>query len=539
MNRPTPGGVEQRTAPDAALEGRKLRGLIPYGVESRDLDGWREVIEPGALAGAKLDDLVATVDHAGIPIGRYPTTLGLEERDDGAHWALSLPESRSDVREAVERGDLKAGSWRMVVKSDEWRGDTRHIQEIGELLDVSVVTSPAYPTATTEYRSTNNNPGEAQEDTMGNEPEVNTETVEPTEERAAPVQGGLQVEDRASTPARPKGLAEEFRAAGFPGETATIDFDKFAESRAITWTGSVDKINVAQASAGPFGADQRFAWPAFPQVAVDAGATSVDVATQTARSLATPANVVRAIDAITAKPETGSTLTVVTTALKQVASIYSNVPNIHLEQPAFNTVIETDLRLAINGGLDKLILDAIATSGFQAPGTDPLLISIRKAMTTIQGSGYNPDVLLLTPANAEALDTLRATGTATEQYYVFAPAQLAPRNIFGLSVRISKDIPAPAVVDSTALGRLYTGPVSLARVRGRRGHHQPAEHQAGAQLRVRRRAHRRSRQDRRRVSPEPTKPKSKPKAKSMPKAKPISANPAASLALVGRARRGR
>lgn len=48
-------------------------------------------------------------------------------------------------------------------------------------------------------------------------------------------------------------------------------------------------------------------------------------------------------------------------------------------------------------------------------------------MTTIQGNGYNPDTLILTPANAEALDTLRATATAGEQYYVFAPAQLAPR----------------------------------------------------------------------------------------------------------------
>ena len=149
--------------------------------------------------------------------------------------------------------------------------------------------------------------------------------------------------------------------------------------------------------------------------------------TQTARSLATPANVVRAIDAVTAKPETGSTLTIVTTALKQVASIYTNVPNIQLEQPAFNTAIETDLRLAINGGLDKLILDAIATAGFQAPGTDPLLVSIRKAMTTIQASGYNPDTLLLTPANAEALDTLRADRRRRQSSTTCsAPGELAP-----------------------------------------------------------------------------------------------------------------
>ena len=54
MNRPKPGPIEDRTAPIAeavpTVDGRKLRGLIPYGVESRDMGGWREVIDPGALA---------------------------------------------------------------------------------------------------------------------------------------------------------------------------------------------------------------------------------------------------------------------------------------------------------------------------------------------------------------------------------------------------------------------------------------------------------------------------------------------------------
>ena len=152
-----------------------------------------------------------------------------------------------------------------------------------------------------------------------------------------------------------------------------------------------------------------------------------------------------------------------TVALKQVATVETGVPNVYLEQPAFNSAIENDLRLAVNEGLDKLVLDAVAASGFQAPSTDPLLVSIRKAMTTIMASGYNPDTLVLTPANAEALDTLRATTTASEQYYVFAPAQLAPRQIFGLNVRISKTAAAPFVADSTALGKMYASPVTLAR----------------------------------------------------------------------------
>jgi hypothetical protein len=50
-------------------------------------------------------------------------------------------------------------------------------------------------------------------------------------------------------------------------------------------------------------------------------------------------------------------------------------PNIHLEQAAFNRIIEQDLRLALSDGLDSLVVGAFAASGFQAPGTDNPLVS--------------------------------------------------------------------------------------------------------------------------------------------------------------------
>jgi hypothetical protein len=156
-------------------------------------------------------------------------------------------------------------------------------------------------------------------------------------------------------------------------------------------------------------------------------------------------------------------LAIVSTALKQVAAIESNVPNVYLEQPAFNSAIEVDLKLALNEALDALVLNAIAASGVQVPGTDPLLVSIRKAMSVLLAAGYNPDTVILTPANAELLDTLRATPTSGEQFYVFSPAELAPRKLYGLQTRVSKSAAAPIVADSRALGKLYTGPVSLAR----------------------------------------------------------------------------
>jgi phage head maturation protease len=481
MNRPKPGQFEDREL-SPSVEGRRIRGVIPYGVESRDLGGFREIIEPGALAGADLSELVATVNHQGVPLGRYPTTLSTEDRADGWHWSVDPPTSRVDIVEAIERGDIRSGSWRMQVApgGDRWDGDVRRVHKIAALRDVSIATGtgehyPAYQDAAVELRT--HNPATGQEEVMATEAENTTETVEETattteastEDRSTPTlrsAGGLKVEDRTSEkPSR--GLAEEFRAAGFPGrpgELATIDFnpDHF-EDRAVTWTGSVDNINKDRYAAGGFPYDQRWAWPAFTRVPVGYEVTSVDVLTQTARSLATAANVVRAIDAVTAKPETGSTLTIVTTSLKQVATIQTNIPNVYLAQPAFNTVVENDLRLAINDGLDKLILDYIAASGFQAPGTDPLIISIRKAVTTLWNAGYAPDTVLLTPAAAEALDVLVSGIASGVNDYVFSPAQFAPGTIFGMRRRISKTIPATAVVDSQALGKLYASPVTLAR----------------------------------------------------------------------------
>ena len=153
-DRPVAGTLEDRALPLEVEHGRRLRGLIPYGVESRDLGGWREVIDPAALRGAPWTTWWSTVDHAGVPLGRYPGTLEVEDRADGLHWSVEPAASRADLREAVERGDLRAGSWRMRVARDEWRGDVRHVPEIAELRDVAVVTAPAYPAAAVELRTT-------------------------------------------------------------------------------------------------------------------------------------------------------------------------------------------------------------------------------------------------------------------------------------------------------------------------------------------------------------------------------------------------
>jgi HK97 family phage prohead protease len=278
MDRPKPGQVEERTAPEVlAADGKKIRGRVPYGVESRDLGGWKEIIEPGAFKATVFDDLVATVDHAGVPLGRHPTTLELEDRDDGLHWSVEPPKSRQDIVEAVERGDLKAGSWRMQVGKDEWRGNTRHVHEVAVLRDVSLVTRPAYEAAQVELRS-QPDPGAAQEDTMGTEPEKKTDekTENTDEQRGLEVRdpGSLRVSERNDRPLF-QTLAQAFEERGyFTSGAASVSWDEY---RALTWSAGtvLTDLTPVRRDGVPLGYDTRWLYPVLPTTAVSDATTSV------------------------------------------------------------------------------------------------------------------------------------------------------------------------------------------------------------------------------------------------------------------------
>ncbi len=478
-NRPTPGDVESR-AGDLEVAERRVRGVVPYNVESRDLGGWTEIIEAGALREAKLDELRVVVDHQGVPLGRYPRTLEVDERTDGLHWSLDPPQSRQDVVEAIERGDVVAGSWRMRVGRDRWVGDVRHVEAIDELLDVTIVGAeqPAYPQATVEYRTTGGEPrqeggnmpaenGAAVEQRTKNDnenestEETATETeTESTEERTTAPAGSLRVEERSSAPQR--GLADEFRAAGFPGEAAEIPWATF-EQRSVSWGSSIDLLNQTKRQGVPLGYDQRYAWTVLPRVAVESGVTSVQVLAQTTRDLGDPEDVIRAIDAITDKAEIVTSVSLSSESLTGVAAVESGIPNVVLEANGIDSLIETDLRLAVNEGLDKLVDDTFAASDNQAPGTDNPLVSYRKAITTLEANGYAPDTLILTPAAAEAIDVMVTGITGGSADFVFRPGAFGPDRIFNLRRVTSKVIDAPVVLDSTAYAKLYASPVRLAR----------------------------------------------------------------------------
>jgi HK97 family phage major capsid protein/HK97 family phage prohead protease len=262
VTKPTPGEVEQRSAPETELtiEGNRLHGLIPYGVESRDLGGWTETIEPGALSGVDMADLVCTLNHdASRLLGRFDSTLTVESRSDGLAWSCELPTGPTgqDVRESVQRGDLRESSWRMVVGRDRWDGTRRHIEEIRSLRDVAVVTTGAYPADSTrvELREHPNRLSPIGDTTPASEPaKPQEEEVKPDREK--PRGGGLTVEDRAApatadTETRildamrsvPKGEARDLTHATIgsepiePPDVATYLWDRLREPSVLLSTG--------------------------------------------------------------------------------------------------------------------------------------------------------------------------------------------------------------------------------------------------------------------------------------------------------------
>jgi len=462
--RPEPGRVETRRF-EISTEGRKIRGIIPFNVESRDMGGWTEVISPAALRAANLDDLVARIDHQGVPVGRYPRTLELEERGNGLHWTVTPPESRADVLEAIERGDLRAGSWQMVVAKDRWAGNVRHVEQIAELRDVSIVSNPAYPAATVEYRAA---PTQTQEDNMSEDstPSVPAEEAraedkkERIEERGSiaelPDTGVLRVEDRAIQPEFIN-LADAYKAKGFPGETATLEWGEY---RALSFGGTVTDLSQVRRDGGPLGADTRYAWPAFESIAVGSDVTSVQVFSQSSRTVGTATDVVRNIDAVSTKPSAQTAGTVTSVPLRQVAAIESGIPNVYLESQGMASIVETDLRLSVNGGLDSLVQTGLNTSGTVSKGTFDVLNAVRRGVTAVTAGGYSPNTLLIDAAGAEALDLFRDGAAPGE--YVFGPGRFSPSQLFGLDVRVWK-LAGTAVVDATAYGKLYVSPISLSR----------------------------------------------------------------------------
>lgn len=145
----------------AAQNGRTIGGYAAVFNSTADIgDSFRELIAPGAFAGALTADVRALIDHdSGRVIGRTTAgTLRLKEDDTGLAVEIDLPDTTDgrDLAVLMERGDISGMSFGFIVTKQTWdeTGEipTRTIEAV-DLREVSVVAFPAYDDTSIALRS--------------------------------------------------------------------------------------------------------------------------------------------------------------------------------------------------------------------------------------------------------------------------------------------------------------------------------------------------------------------------------------------------
>lgn len=131
-----------------------------FNSDSQDLGGFVERIMPGAFDGVikRGTDVVGLYNHEPMfLLGRESAgTLRLSVDERGLRYEIDAPDSRADVVEAIERGDVRGSSFAFKVKGtgERWSRmqDGRQLREIVDfdgLFDVGPVLRPAYPATET------------------------------------------------------------------------------------------------------------------------------------------------------------------------------------------------------------------------------------------------------------------------------------------------------------------------------------------------------------------------------------------------------
>ena len=167
-------GAELRFGPSAEIRATGDDGswkgggaAIVYNSRSENLGGFVEIIRPGAVRDvlARDPDTRALFNHdASMVLGRTRAgTLVLEDREADLDYEFDAPDTSyaRDLRVLLGRGDVNQSSFAFRVAPDavEWDEDpdsgllVRVIHRLSALYDVSPVTYPAYPAASSGLRS--------------------------------------------------------------------------------------------------------------------------------------------------------------------------------------------------------------------------------------------------------------------------------------------------------------------------------------------------------------------------------------------------
>lgn len=120
-----------------------------------------EIVRPGAFrqAIASGGDILCTFNHdVNRLLGRTSSgTLRLFEDSHGLRFEVDLPNSATDLKELVQRGDLRGASFTFQPRKEngeKWSGDTRELLDV-YLAELGPVVLPAYTETSIGMRSLN------------------------------------------------------------------------------------------------------------------------------------------------------------------------------------------------------------------------------------------------------------------------------------------------------------------------------------------------------------------------------------------------
>ena len=206
-----------------------------------------------------------------------------------------------------------------------------------------------------------------------------------------------------------KGLAGAILGAGWNRKgNPSVNVPGAVALKANVFPASTALSPIAPGNIAPLGRDQRWLWPLLPFE--DAGTnTAVSDFVQTARSLT--GTVERAIDATTTKANVDSTITASVEAIKQFAVTMNSIPNAVLDSvPQMSVLLNGEGQFQVSNAIDAHVLAQIvaATPAFGNTGTTTI-DKVRNAIASMRALGANPNVLVLNPTDAAALDLFGST----------------------------------------------------------------------------------------------------------------------------------
>lgn len=147
--------------PDESNNQATISGHAAVYGQMTSIGGWfNEIIEPGAFNNTDFRDVVLSVNHdlSKIPLARSRnnkanSTLQLAVDNVGLAIRANLDiENNNDAKSlysSISRGDMDGMSFIFYVAEERWEGldtpiPTRHILDIEKVVEVSVVSFPAY-----------------------------------------------------------------------------------------------------------------------------------------------------------------------------------------------------------------------------------------------------------------------------------------------------------------------------------------------------------------------------------------------------------